>query len=101
MASNARASNDSTAASLQEEELQARRLRLEQERLELEEEELQVKRMKLQNERQNLLNASSSILRLNVGGQSFDTTRETLLGASSSFFGRLLGMQDDGLHAPP
>jgi hypothetical protein len=37
-----------------------------------------------------VLQLTTSILRLNVGGTHFDTTRETLLGAGSSFFRRLL-----------
>jgi hypothetical protein len=97
MASQSTSPGASNRLEPEEEEMQARRLRVERERLALEEDELRVKRMKLDGERSRLLQASSSILRLNVGGQSFDTTRETLLGASSSFFERLIGTQDDGL----
>ena len=76
-------------------ELGSKRRALEAERLALEEEELAIKRLRLRKEREELQggqssHSSSSILRLNVGGQRFDTTKETLLGARSSFFQRLL-----------
>ena len=67
-----------------------RRREVELARLAIEEEEVQLKRTKLQHEREQLGQQSASILRLNVGGQHFDTTRETLLGVGSSFFRRLL-----------
>ena len=75
-------------------ELARRRRKLEEDKLALEEEELQVKRLRLQREREAL--QPSSILRLNVGGQAFDTTRETIRGARSQFFGRLLEEREDG-----
>ena len=60
-------------------------------RLTLEEEELELKRRKLAAEREALdAKVHSNIIRLNVGGQIFDTTQETLLSARSSFFARLL-----------
>ena len=76
----------------EDEELLRRRRKLETDRIALEEEELQVKRLRLQREIESL-QPPPSILRLNVGGQGFDTTRETLLGAKSTFFARLLGME--------
>ena len=74
--------------------LESRRRKLEESRLALEEEELEVRRQKLQQEREVLTQRSTSILRLNVGGECFDTTRSTLLAARSTFFGRLL--EEDG-----
>ena len=68
-------------ASASQDVLSQRQLQLEADRLAVEEEELQVKRLKLARERQQL-EASTSILRLNVGGQTFDTTRETLPGGA-------------------
>ena len=76
-------------ASASQDVLSQRQLRLEADRLAVEEEELQVKRLKLARERQQL-EASTSILRLNVGGQTFDTTRETLLSSGSTYFRHLL-----------
>lgn len=76
--------NDAAAA------IDRRRREVELARLALDEEEVQLKRAKLQHEREQLGQQSASILRLNVGGQHFDTTRETLLGVGSSFFRRLL-----------
>tara|TARA_B110001452_G_scaffold265579_1_gene270517 strand:+ start:2846 stop:4624 length:1779 start_codon:yes stop_codon:yes gene_type:complete len=71
------------------EELAQRRQKLEEDKLALEEEELRVKRLRLAKEREHL-EPSASILRLNVGGQTFDTTRDTLLSSGSAFFMRLL-----------
>ena len=68
---------------------------MEADRLTLEEEELQIKRLKLKKERA-AVEQQTAIVRLNVGGQPFDTTKSTLLGAKSSFFHRLLD-SDDGL----
>ena len=76
-----------------EDELARRRRKLEAEKLAFEEEELQLKRQKLQMEK----GASASILRLNVGGRTFDTTKETLLGARSHFFNRMLEEGDDSM----
>ena len=76
-------------ASASQDVLSQRQLQLEADRLAVEEEELQVKRLKLARERQQL-EASTSILRLNVGGQTFDTTRETLLSSGSTYFRHLL-----------
>ena len=76
-----------------EDELARRRRKLEAEKLAVEEEELQLKRQKLQMEK----GASASILRLNVGGRTFDTTKETLLGARSHFFNRMLEEGDDSM----
>ena len=81
---NAAAANETPVA------IDRRRRAVELARLALEEEEVQLKRAKLRHEREQLEQQSASILRLNVGGKHFDTTRETLLGVGSSFFRRLL-----------
>lgn len=67
-------------------DLAARRRALELEQLALAEEECTAKRAKLEGER----NASQRIVRLNVGGVHFDTSRETLLFESGTLFHRLL-----------
>ena len=79
-------------------DLAARRKQLELSRLEFEEEELRVKRAKLQKEKQSQAETSrSSIVELNVGGQIFATSRETLLQSGSSYFERILEIESDGI----
>lgn len=74
----------------------ARRQRLEAERLALEEEQVALKRQKLAHERAELERStqqrSSSVLQLNVGGQLFDTTLDTLaMGGMDSVLMRFVG----------
>jgi hypothetical protein len=78
---------------MSDDSLEERRRRVAADRLTLEEEELQIKRLKLQKERA-AVEQQTAIVRLNVGGQPFDTTKSTLLGAKSSFFHRLLDSED-------
>ena len=82
-----------------EEALQRRRRKLAADRLALEEEELEFKRRKLERDRQALeAQEQSGILRLNVGGQIFDTTPDTLPSGGSAFFARLLDAGDGPGH---
>ena len=86
-------------ADADDEALERRRRKLAADRLAVEEEELELKRRKLQRDRQALdAQEHSNILRLNVGGQIFDTTPETMLSGGSAFFGRLLDAGDGPGH---
>ena len=78
------------------EALASRRRALEAERLELDEEELRLKRIRLENEKKIVSDASSNIIELNVGGQIFATSRETLLQKGSPYFERLLESGETG-----
>ena len=79
------------------EDLEARRRRLEVAELDLKEDELALKRAKLAREMRDeeAKEASSTIVRLNVGGDPIDTTVETLTSQPSSFFDGLLRYRDD------
>ena len=75
-------------------DLDARRRRLEADKLALEEEEIALKRQKISHERAalELSMQSSSVLRLNVGGELFDTTVDTLsIGGTDSVLMRFVG----------
>ena len=81
--------------------LEERRQRLELERLDLDERELALKRKRIEAEEAALAQPSAvhgstfGIVKLNVGGVRFTTTRETLLNEpGSSFFRRLIGDSD-------
>ena len=79
------------------EDLEARRRRIEVAELDLKEDELALKRAKLAREMRDeeAKEASSTIVRLNVGGDPIDTTVETLTSQPSSFFDGLLRYRDD------
>ena len=78
--------------------LNERRRKLEEAKLELEEQELAIKRQKQAKELAALNQESSSVLRLNVGGTFFDTTRATLAaGGGESMLMRIVeGSNVDG-----
>jgi hypothetical protein len=80
--------------------LRRRRRQLEIARLDVEEEELRIKKARLEKEDQELKDgkreSSKSMLELNVGGQVFATSRETLLQHGSPYFERILEAGDTG-----